>query len=341
MLKIPGARIQALIEGGLSFVPGCSRLFKKGTRGTDSARYCYSVWMRHFVKINKFKNGYLGTVVELGPGDSLGTGLASLLCGAERYYAVDAVEHANPDLDLQILKELISIFRIGASIPDQLELPDVRPLLDDYAFPDYAPRDLGGHRYDDLARAVLQRNSRSSVVRYVRTDDAQTNIPAESVDLIFSQAVLEHVDGLESVYASCYKWLKPGGLMSHQIDFKSHGTSSEWNGHWAYPAPVWRLIRGNRRYLLNRQPCGVHLRALKHAGFSVIAEERARLPSLLQRSRLNGSLRDMPEDDLTTSGVFLIARKPASGEYQAEGKFSARAGQISSSYAVENSAHSD
>ena len=102
--------------------------------------------------------------------------------------------------------------------------------------------------------------------------------------------------------------------MSHQIDFKSHGTSREWNGHWVYPAPVWRLIRGNRRYLLNRQPCGVHLRALKLNGFSVIAEERVRLPSRLQRSRLNGSLRNMPEDDLTTAGIFLIARKSTCGK---------------------------
>jgi len=316
MLQITAYNIKAILEGGFSLLPGCSRLFHKGTRGTDSARYCYAVWLRHLVKTQKFNEiagGCLGTVVELGPGDSLGTGLAALLCGAERYIAVDTVEHASPERNLRIFEDLIELFRIGAPIPAQQELPEVKPLLDDYAFPGYLPRDLGPERHGAIAAALRDLLEKKSPVAYVGPNEAQHAISAESVDLIFSQAVLEHVDDLEAVYRKCFAWLRPGGLMSHQIDFKSHGTSREWNGHWAYPDPVWRLIRGSRPYLINREPCGAHLEVLVKAGFVIISEERVRLPSRLKRGQLAGSLRDMSEEDLTTAGVYLVAKKMEHG----------------------------
>ena len=41
----------------------------------------------------------------------------------------------------------------------------------------------------------------------------------------------------------------------------------------------------------------------------ILYEERARLPSRLKRGQLMGSLRDISEDDLTTAGVYLVAKK--------------------------------
>ncbi|RJP62040.1 MAG: hypothetical protein C4541_00460 [Candidatus Auribacter fodinae] len=57
--------------------------------------------------------------------------------------------------------------------------------------------------------------------------------------MIFSQAVLEHIDNLPEAYESMRLWLKPDGFMSHQIDFKCHGTAEEWNRHWAYSQSEW------------------------------------------------------------------------------------------------------
>jgi SAM-dependent methyltransferase len=312
LLRVASYNIKAILEGGLSMLPGCRRFLQKGTRGSDSARYCYSVWFRHLIKTQQFNErgrGCLGTVVELGPGDSLGTGLAALLCGAERYIAVDAVEHACPERNLGILEDLIELFRVGASIPDQQELPEVKPLLDDYAFPGYIPRNLGLERYGAIVAAFRGRSEINSPVTYLQPNKARQAISAGSVDLIFSQAVLEHVDDLKTVYRNCFAWLRPGGLMSHQIDFKSHGTSHEWNGHWVYPDAVWRLVRGSRPYLINREPYGTHVRAMAKTGFVTLSEERFQLPSRLKRRQLAERFSDMSEDDLTTAGVYLVATK--------------------------------
>ena len=49
-----------------------------------------------------------------------------------------------------------------------------------------------------------------------------SEVAASSLDLIFSQAVLEHVDGLEETYEAMSVWLKPGGYAFHVIDFTAH-----------------------------------------------------------------------------------------------------------------------
>ncbi len=43
-----------------------------------------------------------------------------------------------------------------------------------------------------------------------------------SVDVVFSNAVLEHVGDLETAFAQLYRITRPGGINLHQIDFRDH-----------------------------------------------------------------------------------------------------------------------
>ncbi len=58
-------------------------------------------------------------------------------------------------------------------------------------------------------------------------DAACTNLPDESIDLIVSNATLEHVpkESIKRILKEAYRILKPGGVLSHSIDYKDH---------WAY-----------------------------------------------------------------------------------------------------------
>ena len=129
-------KTRSLIIGMATYIPGLRGLTGRRTGGASSARYCYSVWLRHLSILQRsglpttFK-----TMVELGPGDSLGVGLAALLSGVERYIALDVVQYARDTEDLRIFEELIALFKAGAPIPDEAEFPLVRPLLPSYAFP--------------------------------------------------------------------------------------------------------------------------------------------------------------------------------------------------------------
>ena len=57
------------------------------------------------------------SVAELGPGDSLGIGLAALLCGANNYYGLDAVPYCNDERNLKVFEELVGLFTQREHIP--------------------------------------------------------------------------------------------------------------------------------------------------------------------------------------------------------------------------------
>ena len=125
------------VLGGLaSYVPGINRLRTVPTGGTDSARYCYSVWLRHLVLAAEHGAAARPRIVaELGPGDSVGIGLCALLTGAERYLGLDVVRYASLERNQRILDELVGLLRARTPIPDAVEFPVVKPYLDDYRFP--------------------------------------------------------------------------------------------------------------------------------------------------------------------------------------------------------------
>jgi SAM-dependent methyltransferase len=304
----------ALLAGIVSRVPVFRRLVNRSTGGALSARYCYSVWLRHLVMARKagLPGGRLECVAELGPGDSLGMGLAALLSGAERYFAFDVKAYAPAERNRAVLEELIDLFSRRAPIPGEDEFPAVWPRLADYAFPrevlteELLTRSLDPGRLAAIKAALGPADNIR--IRYVAPWDKDTRVEAGSVDMVFSQAVMEHVDDPEAAYAAMYRWLRAGGFVSHQIDLRSHGTTRDWNGHWTLSDPVWELVRGKRTYSINRLPRSAHVRAVERAGFELVGDSAREGPAL-RRKLLAPRFRDLEDDDLKSSGVFLQAQK--------------------------------
>ena len=135
-------------------------------------------------------------------------------------------------------------------------------------------------------------------------------IQPHSVDMIYSQAVLEHVNDLSGVYGAMRQWLKPRGVMTHQIDYKCHGKADTWNGHWTYSDPIWKLVVGRRPYLLNRIPHSEHMRLMQENGFDIVAEKAIHSASELRKRQLAPRFSTLSEQDLTTSGAFVVATAP-------------------------------
>lgn len=301
-----------LAYGLATYLPGVNAIFGRGGGDSKSARYCYSVWLRHLV--TAFASGattHPRTVAELGPGDTLGVGLAALISGAEKYDAFDVVGHADVAHNQAIFDELVAMFRRREDIPHGGDLAEVRPVLASYAFPAHILTD------EVLARALApERLARlraalrgEAVVQYRTRWFDEASVQRDSVDLMCSPAVLEHVDDLASAYRAMRLWLRPGGRISHQIDFRCHNTAHTWNGHWAISDRAWRLIRGRRHYLLNREPCSTHLRLLDEHQFELTNFVPIAQPSTLARRALAPRFHAITDDDLTTCGALIQAIK--------------------------------
>jgi hypothetical protein len=304
--------------GIATFIPGVARIFGRGAGDSNSARYCYSVWLRHLVMISAGRDRPASVprvVAELGPGDSLGMGLCALLSGAEKYYAFDVVAHAPADRNLRIFDELVAMFERREPIPDDREFPEVKPRLASYQFPVEVLTDahlaqaLDRARLDRIRDSIRNPNSEGAMVRYQAPWFDDGVIQESAVDFVFSQAVLEHVADLRGAYRAVCRWLRSGGTMSHQIDFRCHNTAHDWNGHWAYSDVTWTLIKGRRSYLLNREPYSTHLKLLQENGFDVAGRQLVTSDSRLRRNDLADRFAEMTDEDRTTSGAFIHAVK--------------------------------
>jgi SAM-dependent methyltransferase len=316
-IKKYAAPLMELLRGFISYLPGFDHPIFTRTGGTNSAKYCYGVWLRHLVLAHDSQalSEIPKIVAELGPGDSLGMGLCALLSGAKKYYAFDVVEYANKEKNLKIFEELVELFKKKASIPDDKEFPRVKPALNTYAFPknilteDLLKDSLDEKRLSQISDSIKNSTCADSMIVYQVPWNDSSVIKENSVDMIFSQATLEHVDDVENTYIIMNRWLKKDGIMTHQIDLKCHGTSHHWNGHWTYSNFWWKIIRGKRQWLLNRFPCSQHLELVANNNFEIASVKKINSPSKISRRMINNKFKKISDEDLETSGVFFIAKK--------------------------------
>jgi hypothetical protein len=214
---------------------------------------------------------------ELGPGATLGGCIAALLDGVPQAVALDAGHYATQEANLRILDEL---GRNGETV--------VSP--------------------SGLHEAVAQAGrSGESALRYAAPWNDPAVCPADSLDLILSHSVMEHVSNPAATYRACYLWLKPHGVMSHKIDHSSHGITRSWNGHYTLPGPLWKLILGKRPYLLNRRRPRQHLADMQAAGFEILPESSFVIEEDGAQRTITGA--ELPVDDRFVRTSTVLARK--------------------------------
>jgi len=300
-----------LATGIATFVPGVEALSERTTGGTSSASYCYRVWLRHLIYASE--HGFTTdprVVAEFGPGDSLGAGIAALLTGATTYIAVDRVEYASTDSSLRMVDELQALLARRQPVEERTSEGSPFPFPAEILTNARLDEALASARVAAIRRAAAGLGEKHDGILMSYSTGASPDVGvAPAADMLFSQAVLEHVDDLESVYDTMYDALRPGGYACHTIDFKAHHFARGWNGHWTFDDRTWALIRGRRRYAINRAPLSRHLELMRAARFDVIDVKRSVAPSAVERSALAAGFRDLSDEDLTTASAVVHATK--------------------------------
>jgi hypothetical protein len=295
-------------------------LIKPKTKSRNSARYYYTVYLRHLIKLNQHQKGFIPEVIaEIGPGSSLGVGFTALLTGTSKYYGFDVIKHSYEERNLEIFDEIYTLLKNRTPLPNQEELPSVHPHLDSYDFPsdiltdELLEKTLNPERKEAIIELIKKNGVSDKVegleINYVVPWEDQSQMNYSNVDLIISQAVMEHVDMVELSYQAMYSWLNPGGFISHQIDYKSHHTHKKWYGHWTIPNYLWKFILSARSYPLNRYPHSQHIKLINKTGFTIKDESPKLVKAEIDLKAVKMNQFEFEAADLGISGAYISAQK--------------------------------
>ncbi len=252
-------------------------LFRHGKM--DQVRYVQGVFDQHIARAG-FSNQLKGkTVLELGPGDSIATAVIAACHGAKAVL-IDSGDYAVRDVGLyqnfaNRLKEY------GLDAPD---LSDAESREDVLA--------ICGGKYLPNGLSSLQA------------------ISDGSVDLIFSQAVLEHVrrhEFLETM-KECRRVLKSNGAASHRVDLKDHLGGGLNN--LRFRESVWEsnfFVRSG--FYTNRIRFSEMIAMFEEAGFCIKAVNPYRWDaSPINRKSLSRDFAEVTDDDLLVRGFDVLMR---------------------------------
>jgi len=299
--------LRSYVKGALSFVVPQAR-DSHSNLFPVSAEFSYSLFLRHYVLRSQFRPPRFGeAVAELGPGSSLGFGMAALIAGASRYRAYDLTAHFDTATNLAVFDALVALFEARAAIPHEGEFSRIFPFLDDYSFPasltdEWLSAALAAKRLAAIRKDIEAGGGNSIKVNLGMVAEAIE----ERVDWLASHSVLEHVDNLAAVYRFLEGSLQRDGVMTHLIDFSAHGLTGDWNGHWAMSDLRWWLLRGRRLYLINRQPLDTYLDLFQRHGMRVIAKRLHQRVDGLLASAFQPAFSGMSSVDARTHMAFLV-----------------------------------
>ena len=224
----------------------------------------------------------LRRVVEIGPGDSIASALWARAHGAEATWLIDVGRFAVDD-PAHYRAVIDWIARHG------LEPPALAP--------------PGG---------ILSVLSATGAV--YRTDGlaAFAELADDAVDLVFSQAVLEHLPlaQFERFLGESFRVLRPGGVCSHGIDLQDHLGGAL--NHLRFSRRFWEWSAVSRSgFYTNRLRCSQICRIAEEAGFIVSIARLLRWSSLpTPRSALDREFQAFPDDELAIAGLTLVLQKP-------------------------------
>jgi hypothetical protein len=310
----------ALAKGAATYIPfaysllGQKRMMPAGV----TANYCYGVWLKHMLLVDEITGAGIPEVVaELGPGDTIGVGVAALLSGTSHYTGIDTRRFLDANATRAVAEELVELFRARQPFPTQ-GWSEIRHLLDEQSFPSGL---LAASHHDDLLseKRITEIMSEldkvlngilSPRIAYRAPLSDPSVVENNSVDLLISHSVLEHVVDIRQTLENSFGWLKPGALTSHQFDLTSHSIVSGWDEHRQFSEGTWKFVVGRRPFMINRLPYSSILRAFEESGFRILRADRIQMQATLPREMLALSWRDVSAEDLNTCGGYVIAQKP-------------------------------
>lgn len=221
------------------------------------------------------------SVLELGPGDSIFSAVIARSLNASSVCLVDAAAFATTDMT--DYSSLFSFLRQkGFSLPFKKDPDTIADIL----------RECNCQYLTEGIRSLKE-------------------LPSESVDYCFSNAVLEHIPkhDFPTMAHELFRILKSDGVCVHRVDLKDHLGGALNN--LRFSESVWESALFSRSgFYTNRIRFKEMLTLFTETGFTYTLPLVLRWESLpISRTELNGAFRQMTVDDLLVSGFDVVLTK--------------------------------
>ena len=274
--KIPAKLVLSRLPFGYSFWQRLG-LFRHGHM--DTSQYAISVFNSHVERAGLTGKLSGRTILELGPGDSIATAIIATAQGA-RAVLVDSGMFVRTDIAPYLeLQRVLS--DKGCFTPDLTGCDSIQDILS-----------MCGIRYLTEGLTSLKQ------------------IENESIDFIFSQAVLEHIKRGEflDTMKQCHRIMSSDGICSHRIDLKDHLGGALNN--LRFSTNIWESkFFATSGFYTNRIRYSEMLQLFLRAGFSFEVTDARRWETLpTARNKLDQEFWDIPDDELCISGFDVLLR---------------------------------
>lgn len=151
-------------------------------------------------------------------------------------------------------------------------------------------------------------------------DTTRLPLPSQSVDLVVSRAVLEHVSPslVEGLFRESMRVLRPTGMTCHLIDNSDHWSHRDKRitavNFLKFSDAAFRLTTVNPQNYQNRLRHSDYSRMLRQAGFAIDREDRVIDPAgqaAVGHMKLDRRFRDRPAEDLACIMSMFLAKPHA------------------------------
>jgi SAM-dependent methyltransferase len=308
-------RLKGAIQKVLGFVPGGDRIHyvlqRRAGGLTDFGRECdikVDDWRLMMGHLRTAKIPVAGsTFLEMGTGWYPTFPLCLYLAGAARVHTVDLTRHLETELTQQLADRLASHAPLIAKESGRSD--------DDVAAQQRA-------LVTALRGGATLEAATSGVFDYRAPADASaTGLPANSVDVVFSNSVLEHVPGsvIEACFTEAIRIVRPGGIVFHSVNCGDHYAYADRSinqlHYLQYSETEWR--KWNNQFLYqNRLRAIDFVEMAKRAGFAIEIDTSRASPERLKQLdaiTVDPSFARYPREQLAITSIDFVGRKSRTG----------------------------
>lgn len=305
-------RIKGSIQKVLGYVPGGNRIHyllqRRGGGLADFGRECdikvddWRLMMGHLRTVGMPVEG--STFLEIGTGWYPTFPMCLYLAGAAHVYTLDLNRHIKPEM----VRDLADRLQIHVAL---IARESGKP-----------PAEIAAHQqalHQALTRGASIAVATGNVVDYrAPADAADTALPAGSVDVVFSNSVLEHVPGpvIEAMFREAMRILRPGGIVFHSVNCGDHYAYADRTIHQLhylqFSDDEWQ--RWNNAFLYQNRLRAKDFTAMaRAAGFAIeVDTSRASKERLAQLDaiKVHPQFHRYSREELAITSIDFVGRKP-------------------------------